>query len=68
MIQDRLKTAADVCFSSMHSSKVIRKHGKKAIAMIIKDLKQLNDGAVPDKPVVIPINVDDLTESEKKKH
>ena len=62
MIQDRLKTSVDVCFLSMHASKGIRKHGEKAIAMIIKELKQLNDGAVPDKPVVIPINVDYLTE------
>ena len=66
VMQNRLKTAVDVCFASMYASKGIRKHGERAVAMIIKELKQLNYGAVPNKPVVIPINVDELTESNKK--
>ena len=50
----------------MHATVGIQKHGEKAVAMIIKELKQLNDGVVPNKPVVIPINPDELTESDKK--
>ncbi len=40
----------------MYASKGIDKHWEKAVAMIIKELKQLNDGTVPHKPVVIHIN------------
>ena len=66
MTQGALNIAVNTCFASMHASAGIQKHGEKSVAMIIKELKQLNDGAVPNKPVVIPINPDELTESDKK--
>ena len=36
------------------------------MAIIIKVLKQLNDGAISDKPVVIPTNADELIETDKE--
>ena len=50
----------------MHALKGIWKHGKRAVAMIIKELKQLNDWVVPHKPVVIPISADDLSNGDKE--
>ena len=43
-----LKTVVNTCFASMHASKGIKKHGERAVVMIIKELKQLNDGAVAE--------------------
>ena len=63
--QGALNIAVNACFASMHASVGIRKHGEKAIVMIIKELKQLNDGVIPNKPVVIPINPDILYKNEK---
>ena len=60
-----MKTAVNTCFASMHASKVIKKHGERAVAIIIKESKQLNDGDVPGKPVVEPIDVMTLQEKEK---
>ena len=36
------------------------------MAIIIKVLKQLNDGAISDKPVVIPTNADELIETDEQ--
>ena len=64
--QNTQSHTVEVCFASMYASKGIQKHGERAVAMIIKELKQLNDGAVPPKPVVIPISADDLSNSDKE--
>ena len=37
------------------------------MAAIIKEFKQLNEGAVPGKPVVVPTDAASLTPLEKKK-
>ena len=34
----------------------IKKFSKKVAAAMIKEFKQLNDGAVPGNPIVIPTN------------
>ena len=51
----------------MPASQVFRKFGEKALAVMINELKQLNDGAVEGKPVVLPIDADILTNDDKKK-
>ena len=42
MTQGALNIAVDAYFASMHATAEIQKHGEKAVAMIIKELKQLN--------------------------
>ena len=49
----------------MSASKGIDKFGEKAIAALFKEFKQLNDGPMPGKPVIIPLALDDLTETVK---
>ena len=41
--------------------------GEKAVAVIFKELKQLNDGLFPDNPVIVIINIESLTEEDKRK-
>ena len=44
-----------------------RKYGQEAVAAMIKEFKQLNSGAAPGKPVVVPVDATSLTPIEKKK-
>ena len=44
----------------------IRKHGEKAIAVIFKELNQLDKGAKEGNPVVIPQDPTKLTSQEKR--
>ena len=43
-----------------------KKHGEKAIAALFKELKQLNQGAMEEKPVVQGIDPSTLSEQEKR--
>ena len=45
----------------------IEKYGKRAVAAVFKELKQLDEGAVPGKPAVRPIDPNTLTSDEKRK-
>ena len=56
------RIATDVCFTQMSARKGIEKHGKVAIAAMIKEYKQLNELAVPG--AVHPNAIDD---GEKRK-
>ena len=49
------------------ASKAFKVIGEKAIAAIVKEFKQLNDGAMPGKPVIGEVNPDKLTDEEKLK-
>jgi tetrahydromethanopterin S-methyltransferase subunit A len=51
----------------MSASKGIKRYGEKAIVAIIKEFKQLNDGAMDGKPVVIPIDPKDLSREGKRR-
>ena len=62
-----MQMATDVIFTQMSAREGIKKHGQAAIAAMIKEFTQLNDGAVPGKPVVKPIDVSSLTHLEKSK-
>mmetsp|Transcript_11002 Transcript_11002/g.16106 ORF Transcript_11002/g.16106 Transcript_11002/m.16106 type:complete len:149 (+) Transcript_11002:1760-2206(+) len=65
---DTFKKVVGVCFTQqMPASQGFKKFGEKALAVIIKELKQLNDGAMEGKPVVEPIDADILTDDDKKK-
>ena len=52
-------------FTQMSATQGIKKHGEKAIAAIFKELKQLNEGAMPGKPVITPIPFESLTEQDR---
>ena len=50
----------------MSATKGIDKFGEKAIAVLFKEFKQLNDGPMPGKPVITPLALKDLTETVLK--
>ena len=50
----------------MTATKGIQKYGEVAVAAMMKEFKQLVNGAFPGKPVVEGINHKDLTDSDKK--
>ena len=58
--------AIGVMFTQMSAKEGIKQFGEKAIAAMVKELKQLNNGAMKGKPVVVPINPSKLTKFEKK--
>ena len=60
-----IKRAMNVLLTQMSANEGIRRFGEKAIAAMIKELKQLNDGAVEGKPVVGAVDPDSLTSQEK---
>ena len=62
-----MQMVTDIIFTQMSANKGFKKYGQPAIAAIIKDFTQLNNGAVPGKPVVKPVNVSTLTPLEKHK-
>ena len=62
-----MQMATDIIFTQMSANKGFKKYGQPAIAAIIKEFTQLNNGAVPGKPVVKPVNVSTLTPLEKHK-
>ena len=74
-----MQTACDIIFTQMSVEPKLKKYaqmsakrgfkvfGQAAVAAIIKEFSQLNDGAVPGKPVVVPIDVTTITSKEKEK-
>ena len=56
-----------IIFTQMSAKCGIRKHGEKAIAVIFKELNQLDKGAKEGNPVVIPQDPTKLTSQEKKR-
>ena len=61
---DFFRTVTNTIFAQMSATKGIREFGMRAVAAVIKELTQLDQGAVPGKPVVVPINPDVLTKEE----
>ena len=74
-----LSTACEVLFTQMTTQPELKRYaqmsakqgfkifGQAAVAAMVKEFKQLDQGAVPGKPVVAPTDVNTLTPSEKKK-
>ena len=62
-----MQIACDVIFTQMSANVGFKKYGQPAVAAIIKEFTQLNEGAVPGKPVVRPIDSTTLSPIEKKK-
>ena len=63
---DYMKIATKVLFiQQMSAKKGIEKFGERAIAALFKELKQLDEGPMPGKPVIEPIELDELTPEMK---
>ena len=58
--------AIGVMFTQISAKEGIKQFGERAIATMVKELKQLNNGAMKGKPVVVPIDPSKLTKSEKR--
>ena len=58
--------AIGVMFTQMSSKEDKKQFDEWAIAAMLKELKQLNNGAMKGKPVVVPIDPSQLTKFEKK--
>ena len=54
-----------IVLTQMSAKKGIKLYGHRAVAAMFKELKQLNDGAKPGNPVVIPTCPDKLSSREK---
>ena len=50
----------------MPAKRGIKEYGQKAVAAIIQEFKQLNDGVLPGKPVICPIDPNKLSKNEKR--
>ena len=61
-----MQRAVDVIFTQMSAKKGLKKFGEKAVAAMIKEFRQLDEGAFPGKPVVGPANPDSLTSLERQ--
>lgn len=59
--------AMHVLLTQMHASRGIKLFGERAVAALIKEFKQLVDGAMEGKPVVAPIEPCDITPEMKRK-
>ena len=58
--------AVHVMFTQMSAHKGIKLFGERAIAAMMKELKQLNNGVIPGNPVIQPIPFEELTLRNKK--
>ena len=56
-----------VLFTQMSANRGIKLFGERSVAAIFKELKQLNDGVLPGNPVIVPIDIESLTEEDKRK-
>ena len=66
-IRQTYHQVVNTIFTQMSASKGIKQFGKKAIAAVFKELKQLNDGVLPGNPVIEPIELSNLSEDDKNK-
>ena len=54
-------------FTQISANRGIKLFGERALAAIFKELKQLNDGVLPGNPVIVPIDIESLTDKDKRK-
>ena len=65
--QSYMSRAVNVLLTQMSATEGIRKHGEKAVAVLIKEFKQLDQGPMDGKKVVEAILYQTLTAKEKRK-
>ena len=59
--------ACNVMFTQMTAKAGIKQFGETAVAAMLKEFKQLDEGAKPGNPVVIPTDANTLSIEEKRK-
>ena len=59
--------ACNIMFTQMTAKAGIKKFGETAVVAILKEFKQLDEGAKPGNPVVIPTDANTLSIEEKRK-
>eukprot|EP00957_Ditylum_brightwellii_P151484 11535733-Ditylum_brightwellii.AAC.1 len=67
LVSDTFKKEVGACFNQMPASKGIKIYCERALAAMVKESKQLNDGAMEGKPVVVPIDAHLLSDDDKLK-
>ena len=63
MYNDVLRTM----FTQVSAREGIQRWGDQAIAAIVKELKKLQEGAMPGKPVIEAIDPNKISEEDKRK-
>ena len=61
-----MRLATRAIFTQMLAKKGFKTVGEAAVAAMFKELKQLDEGPMPDKPVVQPVDVDTLSQKVKE--
>ena len=64
--QSYMSRAVGVLLTQMSATEGIIKHGEKAIAVLVKEFKQLDTGPMEGKKVVEPVTYNSLTPKEKR--
>ena len=65
-IHDSYDRAVCLMFTKMSAHKGIKLFGERAVAAMMKELKQLNDGIIPGNPVIQQIPFDELSQKDKE--
>ena len=55
-----MQASADVMFTQIYEKEGIKIFGETEVAAMVKEFKQLDQGAIEGKPVVIPIDPKEL--------
>ena len=58
-----MQAVFNVIFTHIHAKKGIKLFGERAIAEMINKFKQLYEGEIPGKLVVIPLNPNELIDA-----
>ena len=64
--QSYMSRAVNVLLTQMSATEGIKKHGERAIAVLIKEFKQLDSGPMKGKKVIEPLTYSSLTPQEKR--
>ena len=64
--QSYMSRAVNILLTQMAATEGIRKHGEKAIAVLVKEFKQLDKGPMEGKKVIMPLVYSTLTKQEKR--
>mmetsp|Transcript_26947 Transcript_26947/g.39879 ORF Transcript_26947/g.39879 Transcript_26947/m.39879 type:complete len:200 (-) Transcript_26947:1357-1956(-) len=67
IVNDVMRSTVNVTFTQMSAKKGMKLLGESAVAAMFKELKQLDQGPMPGKPVVQPVNVDELSAEVKER-
>ena len=66
-VETSIKASVNVMFTQMQATRGINLFGERAVAAMIKELKQLEEYPMPGKKVVTAINPETLSAEDKAK-